>query len=301
MISIIIPFYNEEENLPILYEGLKKVLIAEKIDYEIVFVNDGSTDQSGNVVELLKGKDNKVVLINHPRRLGKGRALATGVAASHGDDLVFMDSDLQDDPAELPKLLKKLSSGYDLVNGVRLNRKHNAFLRLNSYLGNLLVKWISNSPFSDINCSFKALKRKVVENVAIYGNNFRFLPLAAYFKGYRVAEIGINHRARIHGIAKFGAGKGFIGLLDTITAAFLYKFSERPLHFFGSIGGVFFSIGLVIALYLTIERVFFGVLLFKRPALLLAVLLLIVGLQVLMTGILGELIVYLHKKNNNSL
>lgn len=297
MLSIIIPFHNEEENLPILYRELKNVLKSEKLDYEIVFIDDGSEDESEKVVLNLKKKDQSIIFVQHQRRLGKGQALATGVKNSRGDILVFMDSDLQDNPAEIPNFLRKIEGGYDLVNGVRLERKHNVFLKLHSYLGNLFVRALSNSPFHDINCGFKILKRKILDDMVLYGNNFRFLPLAAYYKGYRVTEIGVNHRMRMFGKAKYGIGKGFIGFLDTLTATFLYKFSEQPLHFFGAIGGVFFILGFTIALYLSIERLFFGVMLFRRPALLLAVLLIIVGVQIVVTGILGELMVYINKKS----
>ncbi|MEO6508856.1 MAG: glycosyltransferase, partial [Patescibacteria group bacterium] len=146
---------------------------------------------------------------------------------------------------------------------------------------------------------FKALKKEILKDTVFYGNNFRFLPLAAFTQGYKVTEVAVDNRARKYGVPKFGNGKAFIGLIDTITAYFLYKFAEKPLHFFGIIGGVFFVIGFLMALYLTIERVFFGVLLIYRPLLQLAILLIIVGIQIGMTGIIGELIVYLNKKKTS--
>ncbi|MBI2641028.1 hypothetical protein HYW87_00310 [Candidatus Roizmanbacteria bacterium] len=164
-------------------------------------------------------------------------------------------------------------------------------------MGNQFVKFFSGSPYSDVNCGFKAFKKSVLKDIVLYGNNFRFLPLWIYYKGYKVTEVKVYNRPRQYGESKFGMGKVIIGLLDTIIAVFLYRFSERPLHFFGTIGALILLPGLAIAAYLTFERIFFGILLYRRPALLYAVLFIIVGLQIVMTGILGELIVYLNKKN----
>ncbi len=301
MISIIIPFYNEEENLPILLNQLFNILKNIKREWEIVLTDDGSTDNSLPLIKYhiskLPIKNQKgIKIISHRKRLGKGQALNTGVENSKGEIIVFMDADLQDDPADLPKFLAKINQGYDLVNGVRIKRREKLIIRAYSLLAKYFLKIFLHSPFSDINCGFKAFKKTVLEDTILYGNNFRFLPLAVYYHGFKVTEIPVNNRPRRFGQSKFGATKLFIGILDTLTAYFLYQFSEKPLHFFGFIGGVLFLFGFLLSFYLTIERLFFNVLLYRRPILFLGVLLIIVGVQVVMTGIIGELIVYLDKK-----
>ena len=293
MISVIIPFYNEKENLPILIDKLTNQLDRLKKEYEILLVDDGSTDKFK--ILNLKSQIN-IKLINHKKRLGKGQALKTGVDNSTGDIIVFMDADLQDDPRDLSKFLKKIKEGYDFVNGIRVGRQDNFLVKTYSLLASKFLRTFLNSPYSDINCGFKAFKRAVLNDFIFYGNNFRFFPLAVFYNGYKVTEIEVRNNKRKFGQSKFGPGKLITGIFDTLTAYFLYKFSERPLHFFGTIGGVIFLIGFLISLYLTIERLFFGVLLVTRPLLWLGLLLIIVGIQILMTGIIGELIVYLNKK-----
>ncbi len=296
MISIIIPFHNEEKNLSLLSRELLSVLKKIGSSFEIVLVDDGSTDQSRAEAESIAKKNSQVKLVTVWKQSGKGKALDEGIKASQGDVIVFMDADLQDDPQDLPKLLKKLNSGYDFVNGIRQTRKDNSLVVLYSGVANKLIRGLLKSPFSDINCPFKVMKRQVLSDITLYGNNFRFLPLAIYYQGHRVTEMPVKNRARKYGKTKFGPGKLFTGLLDTLTAYFLYRFAERPLHFFGKAGSVIFLIGAAILAYLGFERIFYGELLYRRPVLFLGMLLVIVGIQVITTGILGELIVYLNKK-----
>ena len=295
MISIIIPFYNEAESLPILIDQLINQLDRIKKEYEIVLVDDGSDDAFASK---LKVKSEKLKVISHRKRLGKGQALKTGIENSSGEIIVFMDGDLQDDPKDINKLLKKLDEGYDLVNGIRGNRQENSVIKIYSKVASWFLKTFLHSPFTDINCGFKAFKRKVIQDFVFYGNNFRFFPLATYLNGYKVTEISVVNNQRKFGKTKFGKSKIFVGILDTLTAYFLFKFSEKPLHFFGIFGGTFFVIGFAISFYLTIERIFFNVLLYQRPLLQLGIVLIIVGIQIVMTGIIGELIVYLNKKSN---
>lgn len=293
MISVIIPFFNEKENLKILLPKLLDNLNNLNKDYEVVLVDDGSTD--GGVSDV-KVKSKHLKIINHKKRLGKGSALKTGVENSTGEIVVFMDADLQDDPTELKKFIKKIDEGYDFVNGKRVKRKDNFLVRIYSFLANFFLKKVLNSPYSDINCGFKAFRKEVLENFTFYGNNFRFLPLAVFYGGCKVTEVEIVNHPRKFGASKFGWTKIITGLWDTLTAYFLYRFSEKPLHFFGVIGGLMFFSGAIILLILLIERIFFGVLLYRRPILFLGILLVIVGVQILMTGILGELIVYQKKQ-----
>ncbi|MDH7476245.1 MAG: glycosyltransferase family 2 protein [Microgenomates group bacterium] len=293
MISIIIPFYNERENLPILLKELEKAVAKIKEPCEAIFVDDGSKDKPKL---LLKSTVFKIKLLTHKKKEGKGRALSDGVNQAEGEIIIFIDADLQDDPADLPKFLEKIDQGYDFVNGIRSQRKDSRLVKIYSWMARYFLKIFVNSPYQDINCGFKAFRKEVLKDFIFYGNNFRFLPLWAYYNGYKVTEIPVNNRPRIYGQSKFGKKKFFTGFLDTLTAYFLYRFSEKPLHFFGTIGFILFITGLLIDLYLAYERIFFNVLLYRRPLLWLGVLLIIVGIQIIMTGIIGELIVFLNKK-----
>ncbi len=297
MISIVIPFYNEKEGLPILINQLIDTLKSVEEKSEIILIDDGSSDnyQLSHLRQGFGGRAN-IKLIHHRKRIGKGPALKTGIENSAGETVIFMDADLQDDPKDIHKLLQKIHKGYDFVNGIRINRQENSVVKAYSKIASWFLKNFLQSPFTDINCGFKVFKREVLKDFNFYGNNFRFFPLAVFLSGYKVSEVPVINNQRKFGKTKFGKSKIFVGILDTLTAYFLFKFSEKPLHFFGKIGGFLFFIGFLISFYLTIERIFFGVLLYQRPILQLGILLIIVGIQIIMTGIIGELIVYLNKK-----
>jgi len=302
MISVIIPFYNERESLPILVESLVLELNRLKKEYEIVLVDDGSNEDISNIknqISKLQSKNKKEIirLINHKKRKGKGEALKTGIENSKGEILVFMDADLQDDPKDLPKLLNKIEEGYDFVNGYRFKRKENLLVKIYSKIASFVLRIFFHSPFTDINCGFKMFKREVLKDFIFYGNNFRFFPLFAFYQGFKVAEVPVVNHPRRFGKSKFGPKKVFIGVFDMLTTYFLYKFSEKPLHFFGLLGGVISFVGFLILVVLAFERIFYNVLLYRRPILWLGILLVIVGIQIVATGIIGELMVYLSKKN----
>lgn len=291
MFSIIVPIHNEKENIPILIDEINKAMKGK--EYEIVLVDDGSKEE-------YKFNRNNSKNINYIRlniRMGKGEALRRGLIKAKGDTIIFMDGDLQDDPKDILTLIKKLNQGYDLVNGIRKDRSENFFVKLYSYVVNRLVlKNVLHSPFTDINCGFKIFRKDITNNVILYGNNFRFFPLSVWYEGYKVSEVEVNNRKRIYGKTKYGWKKLFVGLQDTLSALFIFKFSEKPLHFFGSIGLFLFSFGFILAVILSIGRLFYNMQLYRRPALWLAILLIIVGIQIIMTGIIGELLVYHHKK-----
>jgi glycosyltransferase involved in cell wall biosynthesis len=291
MISLIIPFYNEEKNIPILLQEIDAVMKKEKKEYEVILIDDGSQEK----FQIANFKFQNIHLFTHKKRMGKGEALRTGVRHAHGELYAFMDGDLQDDPADLTKFIKKINDGADLVNGVREKRKDTFLIKMYSFFANILLRNLFHSPFTDINCGFKMFKKETLDDFPLYGNNFRFFPLSVYYRGFEVAEVPVHNRKRIYGISKFGPLKLFTGILDMVTAYFVYIFAERPLHFFGMIGGVSFSVGFCISLYLMIERIFFNVLLYRRPLLQLGIVLIIVGIQVIMTGLIGELIVYFNK------
>lgn len=291
MISIIIPFYNEKENIPVLMREIQLACEKENYEYEVILIDDGSSEK----VHITKTEFPHVHLLTHRKRMGKGEALRTGIKKAQGDTFVFMDGDLQDDPADLSKFIHEIKSGADLVNGIRAKRIDSPLIRLYSFFANIVLHRLFHSPFTDINCGFKMFKKELLEEYPLYGNNFRFFPLSAYYRGYLVKEVVVHNRKRIHGASKFGPMKLFTGILDMMTAYFVFLFADRPLHFFGSVGGVLFTIGFLISFYLTIERLFFNVLLYQRPLLQLGIVLIIVGIQIGMTGLIGELIVYFNK------
>lgn len=298
MISVIIPFHNEKENLPILLVELRKSLIDLKIKYEIILVDDGSKDLYTDSISKFKGSDLEVIVLK--RQMGKGKALLEGVKKAKGDFIAFMDADLQDDPNDLSKFLTKLNEGYDLVNGYREKRQDNLVVKVYSKLAKYFLQRFLSSPFSDINCGFKVFKKEILAQVPFYGNNFRFMPLAAFYEGYQVAEVSVKNNPRRFGVSKFGTKKLFYGVADVLSAYFVYKFAERPMHFFGSIGVFFLSFGIMTLGFVTYERIFEGVLLYRRPLLQYAIFLVILGIQILAMGIIGELIVYLHHKKKNA-
>ncbi|MEK7078979.1 MAG: glycosyltransferase family 2 protein [Patescibacteria group bacterium] len=298
MISIIIPFYNEEKNISLLHKELSTVLVSHKYEYEIIFIDDGSDDSSKVEIENILLGDKHVQLFIHRKIFGKGEALQTGLRHAKGDIIIFMDADLQDDPHDFPAFIAKMKEGYDFVNGVRVDRKDNIIIKTYSRIAKIFLNIFLRSPFTDINCGFKGFRKEVLDEVVLYGNSFRFFPLAAHYKGFKVTEIPVHNRARRFGKSKFGISKLFTGIFDTVTAHFLYRFAEKPLHFFGAWGMIFFGTGFIITFYLAIERIFFDMPLYRRPLLQLGILLIIVGIQVMMTGIIGELIVYMHKKKS---
>lgn len=294
-LSIIAPFHNEEKNITLFTEEVIDSLKDFSKPYEIILVNNATTDGSAKEAEVLAKKYPQVQLVILKVK-GKGVGLAEGYSHAKGELIVFMDTDLQDDPKHLPEFVEKIESGLDLVNGVRTVRKDNTVIKVYSRFANLFLKNFMHSPFTDINCGFKIMRREVLEEFPLYANNFRFLPVASFYKGFRVGEIRVNNRERMHGSSKYGMRKLFYGLIDTITAYFIYQFSEKPLHFFGLIGMVLFLFGGVVTGILLFERIFYGVLLYRRPGLQFAFFFMTAGLQVIMTGFIGELIVYLHKR-----
>jgi len=291
MISIIVPFYNEEKNIPILLDEIHSECNKAQYEYEVVLIDDGSTRKLHN--ESLQSQN--VRLFTHRKRMGKGDALRTGIKNAKGDILVFMDGDLQDDPADFPKFMHEIKSGADFVNGVRAKRNDTLLIRIYSFFANFVLHRLFHSPFTDINCGFKMFRKELLDEYPLYGNNFRFFPLSAFYRGYLVKEVIVHNRKRMHGNSKFGPMKLFTGIFDMTTAYFVFLFADRPLHFFGPIGSLIFLAGFFISLYLAYERIFFKALLYRRPVLQLGIVLIIVGMQVVMTGLIGELIVYFNK------
>lgn len=297
-ISVVIPLYNEEESLEPLYYELTAVLEAIGHGYEIVFVNDGSTDGSATVLARLCDKDQRVRVLHFRRNFGKAAALTEGFKEADGDIIITLDADLQDDPKEIPHFLEKLSEGYDLVTGWKVKRLDPRSKTIPSKLFNKVASLTTGVHLHDFNCGFKAYRREVIENVDIYGELHRYIPALAYGNGFKVAEIGINHRARKYGKSKYGMARFTRGLLDLLTVLFITRYTKKPLHLFGSLGLGLFLTGLVINGYLALVWIG-GESIGRRPLLMLGVLFMILGVQFVSHGLLAEMIAHYQKSDKS--
>ena len=284
---MVIPTFNEEGSLAILYQRISAVL--QGTGYEIIFVDDGSTDSSWLAMERLRLLDPRVRVIRFSRNFGKSQALAAGFKESRGDIVITMDADLQDDPTEIPRLMAALEKGYDLVSGRKAHRRDPLSKTLPSKLFNWVASTLTGVEFRDFNSGFKAYRRAVIEQVRVYGEQHRFIPALAHWKGFRVAEIDVEHHPRPFGKSKFGLKRFLAGILDLFTVLFLTRFGRKPLHLFGSVGLACLAVGLGINLYLTVIWLG-GQSIGTRPLLQLGVLLMVTGIQFLSLGLLGEML-----------
>ena len=299
-ISIIIPVYNEEESIKKLYEKILDV-VKDKYLYEIIFIDDGSTDSSAqNIKDIIAGDPN-VHLIVFRKNFGKAAALQAGFRNCTGDIAITMDADLQDDPKEIPRFIEKLNEGYDLVSGWKQKRHDPLEKRLPSKLFNKVTSHLSGVHLHDFNCGFKAYRKEVVDSIDVYGELHRYIPVLAHRKGFRIAEIVVEHHAREFGKSKYGFERYLRGLFDSMTVAFLGKFYDRPMYFFGKIGLVLCLLGGLICSYLTVLWCL-GQGIGDRPLLMLGVLLLILGVQMFSTGFIGDMLVdaTYHKRYNEA-
>ena len=296
-LSVIIPLYNEEENLPLLYEKLKEYLESLKKEYEILFVDDGSTDRTLSILEAIQAKDNRVVVLSLRRNFGQTAAFAAGFDFARGDIVVTMDGDLQNDPADISKLLE-LIKDHDLVSGWRKKRKDPFFSRrLPSLVANWLISKVTGVKLHDYGCSLKAYRRDVIKNLKLYGEMHRFIPAVASWYGVRIAEVEVAHHPRLKGRSKYGISRTLKVVLDLITVKFLQSFSTKPIQFFGPIGVVCGFLGFLISLYLVIDKIFLGHQIGGRPLLLLGALMIIVGIQLIGMGLLGEMLVRVYHES----
>ncbi|MBE7482241.1 MAG: glycosyltransferase family 2 protein [Polyangiaceae bacterium] len=293
-LSFVIPFLNEEKTLRELYVRIREAVqpvLAEGEEFEVVFVDDGSTDDS--VAEVLKLVDehDSVRLIELQGNFGKSAALAAGFGQARGRVVFTLDADLQDDPKEIPRFLEKLEEGFDVVSGYKQKRNDPITKVLPSRVFNWMVRRSTGIRLRDVNCGFKAYKKVVLENVRLYGELHRFVPVLAHWKRFRVGEIVVEHHARVHGVSKFGGGRFFRGLMDLLTVVFLMKYERRPAHFFGGLGSLTLLAGVAVCTYLAVLKVM-GEAIGHRPLLSLGVLLVVVGVQILATGLIAELMVH---------
>ena len=297
-LSLIIPVYNEQDNVLPLYNKLKAVL---EYDHELIFIDDGSKDNTYEILKNIQKKDSKLKIIRFRNNFGKSEALSKGFKHAKGDIIITMDGDLQDDPEEIPRFTEKIKEGYDLVVGWKYKRQDPLSKTIPSKFFNFLIKVLTGVKIHDSNCCFKAYKKEVVKNLKIYGELHRYIPSLVNWKGFKVTEIKVKHHKRLHGKSKYGFSRLLKGFLDLLTIKFLIKYSKKPLHFFGSIGIISFLLGALISVYLVYEKYFLNINIGSRPMLILGVLLLIIGVQFICLGLLGEMILNMIPNNEEEL
>jgi glycosyltransferase involved in cell wall biosynthesis len=289
-LSVVIPLYNEADSLVELHGKITDVLNRLRLRAEIVFVDDGSTDGSFGRLQQLQKRDRRVRVIQFRRNYGKSAALAAGFAAAQGRYIVTMDADLQDDPEEIPHLLDELKKGCDLISGWK-KRRHDKFSkRLASKIFNSVTSFFTGVRLHDINCGLKAYRREVTDSIRVYGQLHRYLPVLAAKEGFRVGETEVRHHPRKYGKSKFGLSRYTSGFFDLLTVLFLTRYTRRPLHLFGLAGLIAFVLGFGVSAYLSYERLFGNRYLTNRPILFLGVLLIIIGMQMVSFGLLGEML-----------
>ena len=288
-ISIVIPLFNEEQSLRELFDKIRNAM-SRNSKYEIIFVDDGSTDGSMRVLHELRHRDRRVKIIRFRRNYGKSAALDVGFAHAKGDFIVTMDADLQDDPNEIPSLINELKKGYDLVSGWKKKRKDPITKTIPSKFFNFVVSKLTGIKIHDFNCGLKAYRKEVIKDLNIYGELHRYIPVLAHWRGYKIGEIPVQHYSRKYGKTKFGFGRFWKGCLDLMTTLFTTRYMQRPLHLFGFWGMVSLVIGFLIDLYLVILKFTEGMALSNRPLFVGGVLLIIVGIQFISIGLIGELI-----------
>lgn len=290
LLSLVIPVYNEVDSLVPLVAEIDEALTAAGLRFEIVFVDDGSTDGSFTVMRQLAESRGDVWVVKLRRNFGKAAALSHGFEACHGDVVVTLDGDRQDDPAEIPRLIARLDEGFDLVSGWKQSRQDPIDKTLPSRFFNWTVRRTTGLPLHDFNCGLKAYRREVVDTIHIYGEQHRYVPVVAAQAGFTVTEEPVHHRKRTAGVSKYGWQRYLRGYLDLTTVLFLGRYQHRPQHLFGGIGTLLIVIGVLVELYLTVDKLVFGHPIGQRPLLLLGALLVIVGVQLLSLGLIGELI-----------
>lgn len=289
MISVVIPVFNERDNVEPLIGELLPVLRALPLRSEVIFVDDGSRDGTAEILDRMAMAHPEISVVRLRRNFGKAEALMAGFGIACGDILITIDGDLQDDPAEIPRMLAQLDKGLDLVSGWKWDRQDPLSKRLPSKVFNGVTRWVTGVALHDLNCGFKVYRSEVVESLALAGDQYRYIPVLAVFEGFSVGELAVNHRPRAHGSSKYGFERYLRGFLDLVTITFLGRYRHRPMHLFGGLGVVSFLLGILISAYLTVLWIL-GNSIGGRPLLLLGVLLILVGMQFLTIGLVSEMV-----------
>lgn len=300
MISIIIPIFNEEENLPILYQKVSDSMKAIGREWEIVLINDGSSDNSTSILNTLADNDEQVKVVHFRRNFGQTAAMMAGVDFASGDIIIPMDGDLQNDPSDIPKLLAKLDEGYDVVSGWRKDRKDHPVKRnFVSRVANRLISKLSGVPLHDYGCSLKAYRKEVIKNVKLYGEMHRFIPIYANWHGARITEVPVTHHPRVHGVSKYGLERVLKVIFDLLVVKFLHQYAEKPMYIFGSAGLISLAIGFLSGIWAIYLKVFENISFIQTPLPLLVVLTTITGIICILLGLQAELIVRTYYESQN--
>jgi glycosyltransferase involved in cell wall biosynthesis len=290
-LSVVVPIHNEYESLPKLIDAIATTLLRENLRYEILCIDDGSTDGSGELLKQIAQTRTDLRAIIFRRNYGQTAAMAAGFSYAKGQVIVTLDGDLQNDPADIPMLLAKLDEGYDLVSGWRKNRQDAALTRLlPSKIANWLIGQVTGVKLHDYGCSLKAYRAELLADMHLYGELHRFLPALAFIEGARITELPVRHHARQFGTSKYGLGRTFRVVMDMLTVWFMRKFLTKPMHVFGWLGLVSISSGAAIALYLSVLKIAYGMSIGNRPLLMLSAVLVLTGVQLFCFGLLAELL-----------
>ena len=291
-LSLVIPIYNEEENLPLLMEAIRAALSPLKRSWEVIFVDDGSRDKSMEVLRVFARQEPESVrVISFRRNFGQTAAIAAGIDHAQGDIIILLDADMQNDPADIPLLLAKLEEGYDLVSGWRKDRKDNRLTRtLPSNIANGLISWVTGVYLHDYGCTLKAYRRDALEGFHLYGEMHRFIPVFAHSVGARITELPVRHHPRKFGVAKYGLERTVKVVLDLVTVKFLLSYSNKPIHLFGGSGVLLMLLGGLDLFYLFIRRTFFSIPASTSPLLMIGVMFVIMGFQSILMGLIAELL-----------
>jgi len=298
-ISVVVPVYNEKDNVTILHQKIKDVMIKNSYDYEIIFVDDGSSDGTFDIMREIAKEDRNLKIIRFRRNFGQTAAMAAGFDYAKGDVIVSLDGDLQNDPEDIPELLKKIEEGYDVVSGWRKNRQDEKKRVAFSKVANWLIGKITKVNLHDYGCSLKAYRSDVAKNLHMYGELHRFIPVLANIYGASITEIPVKHHPRQFGQSKYNLSRTFRVIVDLILMYFMQKFITRPIHFFGIIGFFLFALGFGIDTYLAVEKIFFGMNIGNRPLLLMGVLLILTGINLGGIGIISEFLTRIYYESQN--
>ncbi|HJW89449.1 MAG TPA: glycosyltransferase family 2 protein [Anaerolineales bacterium] len=292
-VSVIIPVYNEAESLPGLHQGLSEALSGDQLTWEVIYVDDGSRDESlPALIDLVTGDPQHASVVELRRNFGQTAAIAAGIDHARGEILVLMDADMQNDPADIPMMLEKLEQGYDVVSGWRVNR-HDTFLtrKLPSRLANGLISWVTGVPLHDYGCTLKAYRREVITGFRLYGEMHRFIPAFAGWVGAKIVEVPVRHHPRRFGKTKYGLERTLKVVLDLFTVKFLSSYANKPIYLFGGTGSLLVLSSMLALLYIIFRKLWFGESLVRSPLLLMSTMLFILGFQSILMGLIAELLV----------
>ncbi|MFH1827385.1 MAG: glycosyltransferase family 2 protein [bacterium] len=296
-ISFVIPAKDEADSIPILYEEIVNSLSSQN-NFEILFIDDGSTDNTLQIIKKLRRKDERVKVISLRGCFGKSVALQTGFDNSKGNIVITMDADLQDNPKDISKFIEKIKQGFDMVSGWKKKRYDPLSKTFPSKIGNFATRMLTGIKIHDLNCGFKAYKKDTLKHLHLYGELYKYIPVLAEKQNFKVGEVIVTHRPRKFGKSKFGWQRNIKGFLDMLTVVFLTGYLRRPAHFFGTFGILSFFMGFLIGLYISYLRLTTGSIQYRQPLLFLGILLMVVGVQLITTGLLAEMLVNFNQEKN---